>query len=1097
MERIKNYRKLLDCNKYLFAPFRQNQKSKKFHLRLLVNFILHNYNPLNLYYEILLFFTFLFFINNYLHTKENPIVINNTTRFTIITPECIRLEYSKEGKFIDSPSIFAVNRNVRFNDFSISRKDNKKITIDTGKIKLEYTFDEAPFNKNNLKALIKKGDKETIWTPEQKNTGNLGGTLRTLDGIKEPVEIGEGLLSRDGWYLFDDSRTPILTKDWIASRPKDSGIDWYLFGYGYDFKNALKSMASIAGSIPLPRKYALGSWYSRYWPYSSREYKEIINEYKQHDFPLDIIVLDMDWHKAGWTGWSWNRDLLPDAEELLKWFHEQNLFVTLNVHPADGVGPHEDMYENFMKDMGREPTTKETIPFDAGNKKYLDTLFKHTHIPKEEEGVDFWWLDWQQYPYTISIPDLTNLAWLNHYYFKHSERNGKRGLSFSRWGGWGDHRYPIHFSGDASTDWSMLAFEIPFTSTAGNVGVFFWSHDIGGHMGSRNEESFARWVQFGATTAALRLHSTRSTEHDRRPWTYPSWVENSTRISFHLRSRLFPYIYSSAWQSHKNTIPLNRPMYIHYPEIERSYTNPQQYFFGDAFLVAPITSEGIGPTKISQQIVWFPEGIWYNWFTGEKFQGNSEIIASANINEFPLYVKAGVPIPLQPYTQRMTTTPLENLIIRVFPGENNKKETFTLYEDDGITNEYQNGQYALTHISYLKMDKIVKIEISSVEGKYSRQVLARTYTIELPCSKKANLIKVSNKNASLDYDSNYYTNKIYIPKTKITTPVEITLEVEEVDFDELSANTLHKKIEELTGEKVVGKTKKEIILNALQKQTDKKNIESILSIAGIAWKLKNEKLYLYKGKEQLYFYAPQNLIDNDNYYLKVEDHIGKEIKTILTSSKQAGEPFPPNFTGLPELTSPNRSGITSRRLLKSCFNILNKPFELEIEIDNKKSYIKKWKVIGPLTYNPQLSISENHKEIDNEILNHPAFIINEEKQKLHWRLAKADKNGYVNLSELFLLMGTSGNRLAYAKTKINTEVSQEITLLINRVDSGEVWLNGIKVFSSDIKPEKSDSLDIIKISLKSGENVLLLKICQRNLKWGFRVSVESPYPITF
>ena len=90
------------------------------------------------------------------------------------------------------------------------------------------------------------------------------------------------------------------------------------------------------------------------------------------------------------------------------------------------------------------------------NKRYVDTLFKDVITPHEKEGVDFWWLDWQQQPFTKSIPDLTNLAWLNRCFYTHTAADGKRGISFSRWAGWGDHRYPIHFSGDASTDWSML-----------------------------------------------------------------------------------------------------------------------------------------------------------------------------------------------------------------------------------------------------------------------------------------------------------------------------------------------------------------------------------------------------------------------------------------------------------------------------------------------------------------------------------------------------------------------------------------------------------------------------------------------------------------
>src|SRR5208283_345759 len=118
----------------------------------------------------------------------------------------------------------------------------------------------------------------------------------------------------------------------------------------------------------------------------------------------------------GWTGWSWNRKLLPDAEELLKWFHAQGLAVTVNVHPADGVGPHEDRYADFMKALGKDPASRVTLPYDAGDQHYMEALFREVHGPLTAAGIDFWWLDWQQYPFTRSIKDLTNLAWLNNCY---------------------------------------------------------------------------------------------------------------------------------------------------------------------------------------------------------------------------------------------------------------------------------------------------------------------------------------------------------------------------------------------------------------------------------------------------------------------------------------------------------------------------------------------------------------------------------------------------------------------------------------------------------------------------------------------------------
>ena len=710
----------------------------------------------------------------------NPITEGNA-RFTVITPECIRIEYAGDGKFIDARSLFAVEREARSEQFELKR-ENGTVTIDTGVIRLRYKPDDHPLNAENLSAEIVFPGGGTTWTPGSPNPGNLGGTIRTLDQVRGPVDLGEGLLSRDGWYVIDDSKTPLLTDTWVESRPENSGSDWYLFGYGHDYKAALESLITIGGRAPMPRRYLLGTWFSRYWPFSADDYREIVKEYHDHDFPLDIIVMDMDWHRDGWTGWSWNRDLLPDPEGLLAWFHEQGLQVTLNLHPADGVAPHEDQYKSFMKELGADPSDGQTVPFDAGSETYINALTSQVLRPLLEDGVDFWWLDWQQEPFTKSIPDLTNLFWLNHELFQNTRWQGERGTSFSRWAGWGDHRHVIHFSGDSSTDWSMLGFEVPFTSTAGNVGCYFWSHDIGGHQGSRNDESYARWTQFGALTAALRSHSTRDKDLDRRPWLHPKWAEDAMRKAFHLRAELMPYVYSSAWQTHRTGISLNRPLYLEYPDEEVAYHNGQEFLFGDHLLAAPISAPGTGPARVGSQTVWFPQGdTWFDFFTGERFEGGRQQVVCADIDEFPLYVRGGVPIPLQPYSERPGTAALETLRIRCYPGTEGRRGEYALHEDDGRTDEYLEGRLATTRLGYQRKGDHVSIGIGASQGSFKGQPTSRAYVIELASTLPATEITVNGRPAKSTYDPKLAVNRIQVPATDIRKPVVVEMTAPDAD----------------------------------------------------------------------------------------------------------------------------------------------------------------------------------------------------------------------------------------------------------------------------------------------------------------------------
>ena len=770
----------------------------------------------------------------------NTLIIG-PARFTVITPHCIRLEYAPSGKFVDAPSLFAVERNVRDAGAKVTRGANQTV-IDTGQVRLTYTPNGQPFSPDNLSAAVRDGAQTVTWTPGMANPGNLGGTIRTLDGADGPEDLGQGVLSRDGWFLLDDSKTPLQTGGWVQSRPANAGTDWYFFGYGHNFHAALKSLTAIGGPVPLTRKYALGSWYSRYWPYSSADYHTIIDEFQQHDFPLDNIVLDMDWHRDGWTGWSWNRTLLPDAETLLPWFHSQGLHVTLNLHPADGVGPQEDAYPQFMRDMGADPATKQTIPFDAGNQKYMTTLFSDVFAPLEKDGVDFWWLDWQQYEYTRSIPDLTNLFWLNTLLYDRTTAGGERGISFSRWAGWGDHRHPIHFSGDASTNFSTLAFEVPFTSTAGNVGCFFWSHDIGGHNRGRNEESYTRWVQFGAVSPVLRSHSTRDATMDRRPWLYPKWAEDSMRTSFHLRSELFPYLYTSAAQTARDTVPLDRPLYVDYPNSEQAYHNAQEFLLGDNVLAAPIVEAGNGPNRVGTQTVWFPAGTWYNLFTSEQYAGGTEALVAADINEFPLYQRGGVPVPMQPYRARMATAPLTTLRVACWPGADGQTGRSTLYEDDGETTSYTRGQSATTPLAYSRKGNLVTVTVGAAKGHYKNQPAARSLVVELPGTVRAAKVTLNGKPLAASacaYGAATFTNKLTLPVRPVGQPTVVVADAAPANLSTLHARAIARHLVPDGSE------------------------ETTLAAQGIGLVRKNEGAYLYHGAVRDTFYAPPGVIDGN------------------------------------------------------------------------------------------------------------------------------------------------------------------------------------------------------------------------------------------
>lgn len=723
---------------------------------------------------------------------DNPMVFGNA-RLSIITPQLLRLEYAKDGKFIDEPTLFAYDRTNMLPFDSIEVKDlgDGRYEIKTSALDIKYHDDGFPFSTSNLAVYYTLNGKKKKFTNRFLPKNNLGGTVETLDRVTKEIPMNDGLLSRDGWYMIDDERADLLVDGWLKPRDTNTHIqDQYCFIYGNDYHGALASLGAISGKVPMTRKYIHGVWYCRYWDYTADEFLDIIKGYDDNDFPIDNIVFDMGWHTndattgtghnghLNWNGYTWNKELIPDPKALIDSIHAQGITVSLNDHPHDGLRPHEHNYAEFAAELD---ATDGPIPlFDLSDRNYMEKFFKYAHRPSEDMGVDFWWLDWQQnylYPYVRGL-NTTSLAWVNELYYRDSQANNRRGAGYSRWAGWGDHRHPIQFSGDAQSNWEILAFEVKLTSGSGQGGCYYWAHDIGGFRGKPNPELTVRWTQFGALSAALRVHSTKDAKLDRRPWISGEKETEAMRRMYHFRSQIMPYVYSSVWQTHNTMVPLNRNMFIDYGDQPESFEQPQQFTFGDILLAAPVTTPGKGPDKIASQKVWFPAGeVWYDYFTHERKTGGTTENIAKPLDEFPLYVRGGWILPMQPYTSRPATTPLTTLVMRVYPASGDADNTFALYEDDGISLDYQKGIYTTTKLQYQQIGSKATVTVHPAKGAYPGQITKRAYRVELPAISAATKVKVNGKRAKTAFDDKTGCITIDIPATSVNKSVKIEYEL--------------------------------------------------------------------------------------------------------------------------------------------------------------------------------------------------------------------------------------------------------------------------------------------------------------------------------
>lgn len=713
------------------------------------------------------------------HAEDAAIIQGEKYRFTVLTEEMIRLEYCEDGKFEDRATQCVIDRKFKVPEYQVIENE-ESLEIITDKIHLVYN--KQKFTDYGLSVQVRGNISvyHSIWHFGEEAT-DLRGTARTLDEADGAIELEHGIISRFGYGILDDSRSLVITEDgWVEPRKEDC-IDIYFLGYGHEYEHCLKDYYHLTGKTPLLPRYALGNWWSRFYRYNDQEYKALMTRFEKEEIPFSVSVIDMDWHLvdidpkygSGWTGYTWNKELFPDPKEFMTWLHDHGLKVTLNVHPAGGVQAHEEKYKEMAEAMGRDWEKEEPVNFDVTDQKFLKAYFEYLHHPNEEEGVDFWWLDWQQGGLS-KIPGLDPLWMLNHYHYLDSGRRGKRRLTFSRYAGMGSHRYPVGFSGDTIISWESLAFQPYFTANASNVGYGWWSHDIGGHMkGYRDEELSTRWIQFGVFSPIMRLHSSNSAFTGKEPWNYNAVSENIMKRYLKLRHEMIPYLYTMNYHASHDGQPLIRPMYYLEPERPEAYEVPNEYYFGTELVVCPITEPTDKAAGTACVKAWIPEGKWYDIFSGLKYDGGRMLELYRSLEDIPVLAKEGAIIPLTDLTEY--TNSVENpkeLAVKIVPG---KKNAFILMEDTGDTCEDKEENWAQTKLEWINENEFI---IHPANGNLDVVPKRRTWKMEFYGIADVDNLEVTVGGKAIEteriYDEKRHICQVNIPATEVTEQITIS-----------------------------------------------------------------------------------------------------------------------------------------------------------------------------------------------------------------------------------------------------------------------------------------------------------------------------------
>lgn len=584
-----------------------------------------------------------------------------------------------------------------------------------------------------------------LWYMATHRRGDLSPELQEF--FRQWERFPPGILSRSGYAVLDDSDGAPLDPGTGFPGRRNGGVqDWYFFAYGSDYSHALAEFVRLCGKIPMLPDWAFGPWFSLFDDLSEADYRELVAQFDAHGLPLSVVVLDVDWHRAGWCGWDWNTDLIPAPVEFLAWGHRGGLHFCANVH-IDGVPPEDSQYVPLCEALEidpeavrrgeifavRNPTAEWTFeswqpdatgsymptekaledgwllvnlakPEDA--RQFMDIL----HRPREADGLDFWWIDGE----SAKLDGLNSQLWTNHVYYQHTlESTGKRPLILARTGGVGSHRYPVQFSADTYSHWEVLRFLVDFTARAGNVGVAYWSHDLGGFYGHSlgvptiDPELFVRWVQYGCWSPLVRMHS----DHGRRePWAYGLWVLKALQAALRTRSRLIPYLAHLGRIAHETGLPLCRPLYLQFPEDPEAYAHPDEYFLGEDVLVAPVVEPG------GLRRVWLPGGGgWWSW-EGDGYYEASHLELYVPLDRVPVFVRAGAILPLAEVSARPGLAPPDPLVLAVYAGDGGE---LCYYEDDGESLAYLMGGGSQQRFSQGREDHCPVLTCDPVQGTYA------------------------------------------------------------------------------------------------------------------------------------------------------------------------------------------------------------------------------------------------------------------------------------------------------------------------------------------------------------------------------------------
>ena len=738
-----------------------------------------------------------------------------------ISPEIVRVVKAPEGRSFTKKSLSVVKSPESMS--VTAEKKGETVSLKSNAVRVDFNVETGriSFFDKQGKALFTEKDYGAQFTPFN-DAGNPTFSVRQaflLDKDEAIYGLGQQqvddlnqrnhkhfmrqralyasvpiIQSTKGYGMFWDNYSPTTYTDNPQEMSFDSEVgecmDYY-FMYGGNADGVIAQIRDLTGQAPMYPLWTFGFWQSRERYKSQQETMEVVDKYRELGIPLDGIIQDWQYWgpNSNWNSMNFDNPEFPDPQKMIDHVKKKNAKIMISIWASFGpdTNPYKDLEKiNALFNFKTWPADGGVKAYDAYNEKARDIYWEHLNKGLFSKGIDAWWtdstepdhLDVQERDFDIptamgtyrsvvnAFPLMSNKGVYEH---QRAVTSNKRVYLLTRCAFAGQQRYAANtWSGDVMCNWETFRKQIPTGLNFSLSGIPYWNTDIGGffawpyHGGAENKayhELYTRWFQYGTFLPMQRSHGSGVKKEIYNLGKKGDWVYDSEEKYINLRYALLPYLYSTGWQVTDNAGSFLRALFMDFNEDQKVHTISNQYMFGKAFLVTPVTrnmyvfsdkEQWKDPyedfSKTGTQDVYLPKGTkWFDFWTGEALNGGQVVTKEVPIDIIPLYVRAGSIVPFGPKVQYSTEKKWNNLEIRIYPGADGE---FVLYEDENDNYNYEKGAYST--IKFTWDDANRTLNIADREGTFPGMLKSR----------KFNIVVVDKENGTGSVQSTKFTKSV-------------------------------------------------------------------------------------------------------------------------------------------------------------------------------------------------------------------------------------------------------------------------------------------------------------------------------------------------